>query len=207
MLLGGSACIAGPLARACDPPLPEPRLRKRKCPGRTDIIFGKVPPNEPAKDCTDRKIAKPCSIPKIEITAAAGMPRLQNDQKRLARRRIQPRWRNLLLPGLRGRYRLHMPRCRQTGFLAPGSETNASQTASRRAALGRAGATRRTERRTRLSRNRRGVRPGRIKEAPNPNHQAPGKLQISRIKAGAFEPHRLCPPLAGRRSVSLYSYS
>ena len=36
------------------------------------------------------------------------MPRLQNDQERLAWRRIHTRWRNLLLPGLRGRNRLHV---------------------------------------------------------------------------------------------------
>jgi len=121
--------------------------RKRKCAGRTDSILESCPPNEFDRDYHSGKTAK-ASVPKID-RSETGVSRLQNGQERLAWRRIYARGRDLLLPGLCGRHRLHMRLRRETRLLTPGTKAYAGRAASGRAALRRACTEGRTKRRTR----------------------------------------------------------
>src|SRR5947209_19165297 len=70
-----------------------------------------------------------------EIDSGAGVSRLQNEEERVAGRRLHPRRRNLLLPGLRRRHPLHLRHRRENGLLPPGTETHTGGAASGRAAL------------------------------------------------------------------------
>src|SRR5205807_4498085 len=100
---------------------------------RTDTMFEIRPTNSEHYE-NGKKAKRTCA----EIDSGAGVSRLQNEEERVAGRRLYPRRRNLLLPGLRGRRRLHLRHRRQNWLLPPRTETDKGRAASRRAALQRA---------------------------------------------------------------------
>ena len=84
---------------------------------------------------------------------AACVPRLRNDQEQMAWRRIYTRRRNLLLPGLCGRHRLHLRWRGPIGLLPRRAETHPGRTTFGRTTRGSSRASGRTQRRTRWPRD------------------------------------------------------
>src|SRR2546423_15521057 len=108
--------------------------------GRTDTMFETRPTNP--RPYENGKKAKRSFA---EIDSGAGLSRLPNEEERVAGRRLHLRRRNLLLPGLRRRHRLHLPYRRQDRLLPPWPETDEGRNASRRATLRRPPPQRRTQ--------------------------------------------------------------